>query len=126
MVSTAGLTYALLLVFGVKFTPAVILALFLSSVFIYRMPQPPFLLFLWSFIVSLIYVATAWFLRHRINLDWQLRKLRDVTWLVFTAVFVSAFLPSFLFRVPPSVALYRAAKSRLQFSTGGSVNRSAC
>ncbi len=88
----AGLTYALLLVFGVIFTPAVILALFLSSVFIYRMPQPPFLLFLWSFIVSLIYVATAWFLRHRIHLDWQLRKLRDVTWLVFTAVFVSALL----------------------------------
>jgi len=33
----AGLTYALLLVFGVPFTPAVTIALFLSSLFIYRM-----------------------------------------------------------------------------------------
>ena len=88
----AGLTYALLLVFGVRFTPAVTIALFLSSVFIYRLPHPPLLLLLWSFVVSLIYAATAWFLRHRIHLDCQLRKLRDVAWLVGTAVLVSAFL----------------------------------
>jgi hypothetical protein len=37
----AGLTYTLLLVFGVGFTPAVTIALFVGSVFIYHMPQPP-------------------------------------------------------------------------------------
>ncbi len=87
-----GLTYALLLVFGVRFTPAVTIALFLSSVFIYRMPQTPSQLLLWAFVVSLVYAAGAWFLRHRMHLDWQLRKLRDVAWLVLTAVLVSAFL----------------------------------
>ncbi|MFH2039468.1 MAG: MASE1 domain-containing protein [Chloroflexota bacterium] len=88
----AGLTYALLLVFGARFTPAVILTLILSSVFVYRMPQPSFLLFLWSLVISLIYAATAWFLRHRIHLDLQLRKLRDVVWLILTTMLGSAFL----------------------------------
>ena len=88
----AGLTYTLLLVFGVRFAPAVTIALFISNLFIYRMPQPPYLIFLWAFIISLIYSVTAAFLRHRIRFDWQLRKMRDVTWLVGTTVFVSALL----------------------------------
>jgi integral membrane sensor domain MASE1 len=88
----AGLTYTLLLVFGVRFTPAVTIALFISSLFIYHMPQSPYLLFLWALIISLIYGAAAAFLRHRIRFDWQLRKMRDVIWLVFTTVFVSALL----------------------------------
>jgi PAS domain S-box-containing protein len=88
----AGLTYTLLLVFGVTFTPAVTIALFISSLFIYRMPQPTYLLLLWALIISLIYGLAAAFLRHRIRIDWQLRKLRDVIWLVFTILFVSALL----------------------------------
>jgi signal transduction histidine kinase len=88
----AGLTYTLLLVFGVKFAPAVMIALLFSSLFLYRMPQPPYLLFLWAFIISMIYSVAAVFLRRRIRFDWQLRKLRDVTWLVVTTVFVSAIL----------------------------------
>jgi len=88
----AGLTYTLLLVFGVRFAPAVTITLFISSLFIYRMPQPAYLLFLWAFIISMIYTVAAAFLRLRIRFDWQMRKSRDVTWLVVTAVFVSALL----------------------------------
>ena len=88
----AGLTYALLLVFGAWFAPAVTIALLISNLFVYRMPQPPYLLFLWAVIISSIYGAAAWFLRHRIHFDWHLRKSRDVAWLVVTAVFVSALL----------------------------------
>jgi PAS domain S-box-containing protein len=88
----AGLTYSLLLVFGVSFAPAVTIALLISSLFIYRMPQPPYLLFLWALIISLIYSLAAAFLRNRIRFDWQLRKLRDVTWLVVTTALVSALL----------------------------------
>src|SRR5664280_2632476 len=88
----AGLTYALLLVFGERFTPAVTIVLLISSVFIYHMPQPPYLLLLWALITSSIYGVAAAFLRHRIRFDWQLRKSRDVSWLVVTAVVVSALL----------------------------------
>ena len=82
----AGLTYALLLVFGVAFTPAVTIALLISSLFIYRMPQPAYLLILWALIVSFIYGLAAAFLRKLIRLDWQLRKLRDVAWFICTTV----------------------------------------
>jgi HD-GYP domain-containing protein (c-di-GMP phosphodiesterase class II)/integral membrane sensor domain MASE1 len=88
----AGLTYALLLAFGVGFTPVITAALLISSIFIYRMPQPFHLLFLWAIIISLIYGLAAAFLRHRIHLDLQLRKLRDVIWFIFTIVLVSALL----------------------------------
>ena len=87
-----GLTYALLLVFGGRFIPAVTIALLISNVFIYHMPQPPYLLLLWALIASSIYGVAAAFLRHRIRFDWQLRKSRDVSWLVVTAVVVSALL----------------------------------
>ena len=90
-----GLTYALLLVFGERFTPVVTIALLISSVFIYHMPQPLYLLLLWTLITSSIYGVAAVFLRHRIRFDWQLRKSRDVTWLVVTAVVVSALLAVF-------------------------------
>ena len=88
----AGLTYALLLVFGVAFTPAVTIALFISSLFIYHMPQPIYMLILWAFVISLIYGLGAAFLRKRIHIDWQLRKLRDVAWFVCTTVLVSGLL----------------------------------
>jgi signal transduction histidine kinase/CheY-like chemotaxis protein len=87
-----GLTYALLLVFGARFIPAVTIALLIGSVFVYHMPQPFHLLLLWALIVSSIYGVAAAFLRHRIRFDWQLRKSRDVVWLVVTAVSVSALL----------------------------------
>lgn len=91
----AGLTYALLLAFGVTFTPAVTLVLFFSSLLIYRMPQSPYLLFLWAFVLSLIYGLAAAFLRKRVGFDWRLGKFRDVLWFVFTAVLVSALLAIF-------------------------------
>ena len=88
----AGLTYALLLTFGAGFIPVVTLVLLMSSVFIYRMPQPLHLLFLWALIISLIYGAAVAFLRKRNHFDWQLRKIRDVTWFIGTTVVVSALL----------------------------------
>ena len=88
----AGLTYALLLVFGMNFTPGVTIALFISSIFVYRMPQPAYLLFLWALIISLIYVAAAGFLRHIIHFNWELRKFRDVAWFVTMTIVVSAIL----------------------------------
>ncbi len=88
----AGLTYVLLLVFGVRFTPAVTVALFVSSVFIYRMPQPAYLLLLWALIISSMYGVAAVFLHRRIHFDWHLCRLRDVTWFLVTGILVSAIL----------------------------------
>jgi len=88
----SGLGFALLLAFGARFAPVLAVASIISSFFIYRIPQPPGMLFLWAFGISLIYGIAAAFLRHRMRFDWQLRKMRDVTCLVFTTVFVSVLL----------------------------------
>jgi PAS domain S-box-containing protein len=88
----AGLSFALLLVFGVRFAPALAIASLISSFFIYRLSQPPEMLVLWAFLVALIYGVAAALLRRRAHFDWHLRRLRDVTYLVFAAVLVSALL----------------------------------
>jgi hypothetical protein len=88
----SGLTYALLLVFGVAFAPAVTVTLLISRLFIYRMPQSPCLLFLWALIISLICNIAAAFLRRQSRFDWQMRKLRDVTQFVSVTISFSALL----------------------------------
>jgi integral membrane sensor domain MASE1 len=87
----AGLSYALLLVLGVRFTPVVAIICFLSSIFIYDMPQPHYALLAWALIVASIYAAVA-FLRHYTRFDWRLRRSGDVARLIGTAVLVSALL----------------------------------
>ena len=88
----AGLTYSFLLAFGIGFTPVVTIAYIFSSVFIYHMPQPAYLLFLWALVISLIYGTAAEILRKRFHIDLELRKFRDVSLFIFTALIVSAFL----------------------------------
>jgi two-component system sensor kinase FixL len=88
----AGLGFALLLVFGARFAPALGIASLLSSFFVYRLSQPPEALLLWAFLVALIYGVAALLLRHRIPFDWHLRRLRDVVYLIFATVLVSALL----------------------------------
>ena len=82
----AGLTYAFLLVFGIGFTPVITIAFFISSIFIYRMPQPAYILFLWALVISLTYGAAAELLRKRFHIDLELRKFRDVSLFIFTAL----------------------------------------
>ncbi|MDD5765712.1 MAG: PAS domain S-box protein [Candidatus Marinimicrobia bacterium] len=88
----AGLGFALLLVFGARFAPALGISSLLSSFFIYHIPQPPETLFLWAFFISLIYGVAIAFLRHRTRFNWQLQKSRDVVFLIFTTVLVSTIL----------------------------------
>ena len=88
----AGLGFAVLLVFGARIAPALAIASLVSSFFVYRLSEPPGMLVLWAFLVSSIYGVAAALLRRRIHFDWHLRKLRDVTYLLFAAVLVSALL----------------------------------
>jgi PAS domain S-box-containing protein len=88
----AGLGFAVLLVFGTGFAPALVIASLVSSFLIYRLSGPPGLLVVWAFLVSLIYGVAAALLRRRIRFDWHLRRLRDVTYLVFAAAIVAALL----------------------------------
>lgn len=97
----AGLTYAFLLVFGIRYTPAVVIAYFLGSVHIHNFPQPVQILLLWAFVVSGVYAAAAVIMRKLIHLDWHLQRFRDVACLIFTTVITSALLA--LITVPASL-----------------------
>jgi PAS domain S-box-containing protein len=88
----AGLSFAFLLVFGMRFMPVVGLASLISSYFIYRFQQPPAALIGWAFLVSGLYGMAAALLRQRIHIDLQLRRLRDVIWLMLSAAVISTVL----------------------------------
>ena len=87
-----GVVYTLLLVFGTIYTPTVALAFFLSTLYVYRMPQPAVLILVWACCIASVYGAVGAFLRKRIRMNWRLGSLQDTAWFVMTVVVISAFL----------------------------------
>ena len=87
-----GISFALLLALGEGYAPALILTSLIDSFIIYQTGQPAGALIGWAVILALVYTAAAAFLRRRIHIGPQFRNMRDVLWLVFSAVIVSAIL----------------------------------
>jgi len=87
-----GLSFALVLVLGGQFAPALVLTSLISSFLIYKIPIPVELVLGWGILVSIIYGGTAVFLRRRIRFDPQLKSIRDVIWLILSSGMVSAIL----------------------------------
>lgn len=87
-----GLSFALLLAFGIAFAPFVALAAWLSSVLVYHLPLTPLAILIWSLIVPATYYAASWVLRHRVRFDRRLRSMSDVLWLVGMSILTSFVL----------------------------------
>ncbi len=88
----SGVSFALLLALGARFAPVLAITSFISNFFIYKVSTSIEPLLIWSIVVSVVYGVAAVFLRRRVRLDPQLRSMRDVLWLIFTSVIVSAIL----------------------------------
>jgi PAS domain S-box-containing protein len=84
-----GLSLAFLLTFGAPFLPAFAIASLISSLFVYHFSQPLLALIEWALIISLAYGVAVWFLRQYVHIDVQLRRPRDLFWMI-TAIAVIA------------------------------------
>jgi PAS domain S-box-containing protein len=88
----SGVSFALLLALGARFAPVLAITSFISSFFIYKVSPSIEPLVVWSIVVSVVYGVAAALLRRRVRFDPQLRSMRDVFWLIFASVIVSAIL----------------------------------
>ena len=87
-----GLTYALLIVLGVRYMPVVAIALLIDSLLVFRYPLAISTQILWALAASSIYSLAASFLRRRTQSHWQLRNAREVMWFIVTTGLASALL----------------------------------
>ena len=87
-----GLSFAFLLTFGAPFLPAFAIASIISSLFVFRLSLPLSALITWAIFLTLAYGLAVWFLRERVHIDTQLRKPRDLFWMITAAAAVTTIL----------------------------------
>ena len=87
-----GLSFAFILAFGSIFLPGVVLASFISNVFIFLLPLPLSEIIGWAIFTAIIYGAGAWILKQRIRIDIRLRNTRDLLWFIALTSIISTIL----------------------------------
>ncbi len=88
----AGVSFALLLGLGWKYAPALAITSLISSLFIHNVALPLESIFVWAVLVALIYGMVSVFLHRRLHFDPQLRNMRDVLYLIISALIVAGIL----------------------------------
>ena len=87
-----GVSLALLLVYGVRYAPAIVISALITNFIIYPNPAPAAILVAWSIILPLPFAATATLLRHRLQVEVPPRHLRDVALLILGCLALSLTL----------------------------------
>ena len=87
-----GLSIAFLLTFGTLFLPAFTIASILSSLFIFRFSLPLSGILGWAIFLALAYGLAVQFLRRGVHMDTQLRRPRDLFWLIVSTASVATGL----------------------------------
>jgi len=88
----AGLGLAMLIVFGTRYFPLIMLGGFISGVVNYQQQFFTFTFLGVSPVVSSGYWAAAMLLRKVFKIDWQLRSMRDMLRLLFVALLASCIV----------------------------------
>jgi len=83
----AGLSLALLLIFGPAYAPVALLGFLLADFLASSNPPPPVILLTVALVKTLEYAVAASFLRRIVQIDTQLRRLRDMAWFAVAALF---------------------------------------
>ena len=87
-----GLSLALLVVFGVRYAPAMVISALITNFIFFPNPAPPALMVVWAIIFPLPFAAIATLLRHKLRVEVPPRHVRDVTWLILGCLALSLTL----------------------------------
>jgi PAS domain S-box-containing protein len=87
-----GLSLAFLLTFGTPFLPGFAIASLISSLFVFHFSVPLSTLIGWAILISLAYGGAVWFLRQYVQIDTQLRKPRDLFWIITAIAAIASIL----------------------------------
>jgi PAS domain S-box-containing protein len=83
---------ALLLVFGIRYAPAIVLTSLFTGFVTYPSPAPALSLLVWSLLFPLPFVAMTGLLQTRLRIEIPPRRLHDVAVLIFGCLSLSLFL----------------------------------
>jgi PAS domain S-box-containing protein len=87
-----GLALAALIGLGWRYAPVILLAESISSVVNYHLPVRSYSFLLGNIEFISVYTAAAVVLRRVVKIDWRLRSMRDVTWLLLIATCASCIV----------------------------------
>lgn len=90
-----GLAFAALIGFGAACAPVILIAEYISSIFNYHQPVHSYIFLVGNIEFVAVYTAAALVLQWIAKIDWRLRSVRDVMWLLVAgncAACVGAFL----------------------------------
>jgi len=87
-----GLSLALLLVFGVRYAPAMVISALITNFIFFPNPAPAAIMVAWSIIFPLPFAVTAALLRRKLRVEVPPRHLHDVTWLILGCLALSLTL----------------------------------
>lgn len=91
---SSGLHFVLLLGFGLRYTPALLLVPLLDGLVVQPMDIAPAYVFLFTMWFLLGYGAASTILLHQLHIDPRLDRFRDVFWFAVVAAFVVPFVVS--------------------------------
>lgn len=92
----SALNMVLLLVFGLRFAPALLLNTFIHDLFVTGRHLPLGTLFIFGLTTTLGYTAACAFLLLKLRINPRLRRLRDVVWFTIVAGLIAPFVIALL------------------------------
>jgi PAS domain S-box-containing protein len=81
-----GLALAALIGLGWRYAPVILLAECIASIWNYHLPVRSYSFLVGNVEFIVVYTLAAMVLRRVVKMDWRLRSMRDVTWLLLVAV----------------------------------------
>jgi PAS domain S-box-containing protein len=87
-----GLALAALIGLGWRYAPVILLAESIASVVNYHLPVRSYSFLIGNIEFISVYTAAAVVLRRVVKIDWRLRSMRDVTWLLLIATCASCIV----------------------------------
>jgi len=87
-----GLALAALIGLGWRYAPVILLAECIASVVNYHLPVRSYSFLIGNTEFILVYTMAAVLLRRVVKIDWRLRTMRDVTWLLLIATCASCIV----------------------------------
>jgi PAS domain S-box-containing protein len=81
-----GLALAVLIGLGWRYAPVILLAACIASIVNYHLPVRTYSFLAGNTELIIVYTMTAVFLRRVVKIDWRLRTMRDVTWLLLMSI----------------------------------------
>ncbi|MGC0773021.1 MAG: response regulator [Candidatus Acidiferrum sp.] len=119
-----GLAFAALIGFGAVYAPVILVAEYISSILNYHQPVHSYIFIVGNIEFVAVYGVAALVLRRVVKIDWRLRSVRDVMWLLVAgncAACVTAFLGAWFLALDHLIPAHGYLQATMNWWVGDAV-----